>query len=150
MDKRRCNLWIDRALVPVFVGVIWTGFELHVAGHVGNPLLRDHWSVLHTVVSLSFLLLAGIHVHGHWNWYRVPRSVGCGGRRRRVMVLTEVAVLAVATGFLTLFRNAEAGSHLGVFHYLTGLMLTVSALLHILERLRILLGGAKPGGGRSR
>ncbi len=151
MDKRKFNLWIDRALVPVFVGVIWTGLELHAAGHVADPLFGHRWSVSHTVVSLLFLLLAGIHVYGHWGWYRALTTVGCKDRHRRMVLLFSlVFLLAAVTGLLLLLCGAGCALYLGKFHYLLGLIFGIMGLLHLLKRLRILFGIAKPGAAKNR
>lgn len=151
MDKRKFNLWIDRALVPVFVGVIWTGLELHAAGHAVNLGLWHVRALLHTIVSLLFLLLAGIHVHGHWGWYRALRTAGCKGRHRRIVLLFSlVFLLAAVLGLILLLCGAGYALYLGKFHYLLGLIFGIMGLLHLLKRLRILFGSAKPGAAKSR
>lgn len=150
MDKRRFNLWIDRALAPAFVGMIWTGLELHAAGHIGDLAAWHFWSAVHTVVSLTFTGLAAAHIRGHWGWYRALKTVGCKGRRRMVLLLSFVFLLAVVSGLLLLLCGAGHALHLGIFHYLLGLLFGIVGLQHLLKRLRILFGRAKPRGGRSR
>lgn len=149
MDKRRFNLWIDRALVPVFVGMVWTGLELHAARHAVTPAIVAQHSARHIAAAALFLLLAGLHLLGHWGWYRALKTVGCKGRHRRmVLSLSVVFLLAAASGFLLLLPGN--GLHSGIFHYLLGWLLGILGLLHLLKRLRILFGTAKPKAGKSR
>lgn len=151
MDKRRFNLWIDRTLVPAFVGVIWTGFGLHMAGNTCSPALWHTWSLAHVTLSLLFLLLAGLHVHGHWGWYRALKTGGCKGRHRRMVLLFSIVFLLVAvSGLILLLSGAGRALHFGIFHYLLGLIFVIMGLLHLLKRLRILFGTAKPKAGKSR
>lgn len=145
------NLWIDRALLPVFVGVVWTGVALHVAGRVGIPSVVQSRMAWHIAVSLLFLLLAGFHVRMHWGWYRALRTVGCEGRHRwMVLLFSLVFLLAAVSGLLLLLCGAALGAGFGIFHYLLGLLFGIMALLHILKRLHLLLGLTGPGSGKSR
>lgn len=141
MDKRTFNLLIDRALLPVFGGLLWSGVELHAAGHAGNPAAWHGWSVGHAVVSLLFAGLVVTHIRGHWGWYRSLKTAGCkGDRRRMVLCLTALFLLAGVTGLGLLFRGFDSGSHLGIFHWIVGLVLGFLGLLHMLRRLRLLVG----------
>lgn len=67
-----------------------------------------------------------------------------------VLLLSFVFLLAVVSGLLLLLCGAGHALHLGIFHYLLGLLFGIVGLQHLLKRLRILFGRAKPRGGRSR
>lgn len=151
MDKRRFNLWIDRALVPVFVGMVWTGLELHAARHAVTPSIVAQHSARHIAAAALFLLLAGLHLLGHWGWYRALKTGGCKGRHRRMVLLFSIVFLLVAvSGLILLLSGAGRALHFGIFHYLLGLIFVIMGLLHLLKRLRILFGTAKPKAGKSR
>lgn len=151
MEKHAFNLLINRGLLPVFVGLFWSGCGLHAAGHADDLAAWHFWTVVHTVVSLIFAGVVVAHVRGHWGWYRSLKSVGCKGRRRRmVLLLSLVFLLAAVSGLLLLLCGDGHDPHLGIFHYLLGLLFGVLGLLHLLKRLRTLFGRAKPKVGRSR
>lgn len=148
MDKRKLNLWIVRGLFPVLVGLCGTGLALHLIGHGGSAEVRHALRLVHIILSLLFLVLVGLHIYGHWTWYRSLVTTGCKGLRRWMVVLLAVAFLAVAvTGIVKWL----CGVHIGFYHYVGGLVLGVLALLHIIRRWRQLFGrGRNSAAGKGR
>lgn len=140
MNKRKLNLWTARVLFPVLVGLCGSGLELHVVEHAGAAELRHAWHLAHVALSLLFLVLVGLHVYGHWAWFRSLTTAGCKGlRRRMVMLFAVVFLLVAATGIVKwLF-----GLHIGFYHYVGGIVFGVLALLHIFRRRRQLFGSAR-------
>lgn len=142
MDKRTFNLWIDRALLPVFAGTFWSGLELHGAGRHGAAHDIWHaWAVFHVVVSLLFALLAALHVWGYLGWYKgLRRGVHMDRTRRMVLWLTIVGIAVAITGLLLLLVVRGEGTHLGMLHYVAGIVLGLLGVFHILKRWRLLVG----------
>lgn len=148
MDKRKLNRWTVRGLFPVLVGLCGSGLALHLVGHAGSAEVRHALHLAHVILSLLFLVLVGLHIYGHWAWYRSLATAGCKGLRRWMVLLLLVVFLAVAvTGIVKwLF-----GPHIGFYHYVGGIVLGVLALLHILRRWRQLFGrGRNSAAGKSR
>ena len=137
MDKRKLNLWTDRVLFPALVGLCGSGIGLHLFEHAGAPEIRHVWKLVHIILSLLFLVLVGLHVYGHWAWYRSLATAGCKGLRRWMVLLLAVAFLVVAVMGIVKWLF---GAHIGFYHYVGGLALGVLALLHIIRRWRQLFG----------
>lgn len=140
MDKRKLNLWTVRVLFPVLVGLCGSGLELHMVEHAGVPEIRHAWFLAHVTLSLLFLLLVGLHVYGHWAWFRSLATAGCKGLRRwMVLLLSVVFLLVAATGIV----KWMFGLHIGFYHYVGGILFGVLALLHVFRRRRQLFGRAR-------
>lgn len=60
---------LDWILVLVFVLLVFSGIELHIAGHGIDHDLWHNWAVFHVISSLLFLIFSILHVKMHWNWY---------------------------------------------------------------------------------
>lgn len=69
MNKNKLIFLTDAILAPVFVLSLWSGVELHIAGHGAEHSVWHMWAVFHTIVSLLFLTFAAFHVRSHWGWY---------------------------------------------------------------------------------
>lgn len=139
---------IDWVLVPLFAASVFTGFELHIAGHGDSHGVWHNWAVAHVVSSLLFTVFVLWHVRMHWNWYkglfrtgpgRRRKSPGCersgpGIRRSRVTVAVSVLFAAVALTGYVLLAVSGAGSGIGLWHYRIGIAAAVLFCGHILKR----------------
>ncbi len=144
MNKNRSMFLTDAILVPAFVLSLYTGIDLHLAGHGTNHEIWQMWAVFHTIASLLFMTFAALHVRSHWSWYRSLKTAGCKGGRRKVVLLLSVVFATVAvTGLLLLFFIDGAGSSVGLFHYKAGLALALLGCLHVLKRRKILFNGIR-------
>lgn len=128
-------------MVPVFALSLYTGIELHIAGHGVDHEIWHNWAVLHVVVSLLFMTLGIFHVKSHWGWYKGLRTIGCKGKRKVVLLLSVVFVLVIVSGLSLLFFVDGANSLIGLLHYQIGIVVGVLGILHILKRKQLLCKG---------
>ena len=69
--------------------------------------------------------------------------VGCKGKRKAVLLLSIVFLLAVVSGILLVCFVDGANSSLGLWHYRIGVFVSVLGVLHILKRKRGLHRGVR-------
>lgn len=145
MNKKRLIFTTDAILIPLFILTLYTGVELHVAGHGGNPVLCHSRAIYHTLCSLLFALFALFHIQAHWRWYRqlfTQRPIH-HHRRKAVTFTFSILFAAALLSGVGLLRVEGLNSHLGLFHYKTAIVMGVLAILHISKRLGILAKGIK-------
>ncbi len=132
---------IDWTLIPLFLSTALTGFGLHIAGHGDSHDIWHNWAVFHIISSLLFLITVIFHVYTHWNWYvgLIKRGLK---NKSLITILLSVAFLFMAiTGIISL--KAEPNSHIGLWHYISSIVISSIALLHIILRLPILAKSLK-------
>ena len=69
MNEKRFVFLVDSVLLPLFALTVYTGLELHVAGHGADHEAWHDWAVFHTLVGLLFTVFGTIHVRDPWGWY---------------------------------------------------------------------------------
>ena len=79
LKKMKRIFIIDWSLLPSFILSVYTGTELHVAGHGNNHKIWHDWAVFHVIVSSLFLILMVHHLITHRNWYK---GIVSGGSRK--------------------------------------------------------------------
>lgn len=141
MNRNRFIYLTDLILVPVFALSIYTGIELHIAGHGMNHEIWHDWAVFHTMVSLLFIALGIVHIKSHWGWYKGLKIKDCIGKRKVVVLLSAVFVLIVVSGLSLLFFVDGKNSSIGLLHYKVGIIVSVLGMLHILKRKQLLYKG---------
>ena len=108
MTKSKFIYLTDLLLVPLFVLTVWTGIELHVAGHGSDHAVWHHWALFHTVVGLLFMAAGAIHVKSHWGWYKGLKTLKRRDKRKMVLLFSVVFLLVVVSGLaLLFFRRCE-------------------------------------------
>lgn len=143
MNRNRFIYFTDLMLLLVFILSFYTGVELHIAGQGVDHESWHIWTIFHTNTSLLFMILGIIHVKSHWAWYKGLRTVGCKGKRKAVLLLSIVFLLAVVSGILLVCFVDGANSSLGLWHYRIGIFVSVLGVLHILKRKRGLYKGVR-------
>lgn len=141
MNRSRFIFLTDLMLIPVFVLSFYTGIELHLAEHGIGHETWHNWAVFHTIASLLFMILVGIHVKSHWGWYKGLKTIGCKGKRKIVLILSVIFALTVVSGLSLLLFVDGANSSIGLLHYKVGIVTGVLGVLHILKRKQILYKG---------
>lgn len=142
MDKKKIIFLTDMALIPVFALTAYTGIELHVAGHGTDHQVWHDMAVFHSIAGFSFLILAAIHVKYHWAWYKALKSKGLKNKSKIVAALSALFIIVAASGILLAFFIDGANTHVGLWHYKAGLVVTgVLASLHIFKRWALLRKG---------
>ena len=128
-----------------FIPASLTGFTLHYAGHQTIHEIWHNWAMAHIFSTLLFTILITIHIYGHWGWYKAILSSGIKNKSRVTVVLTMVMLLVIITGNIVLFRHQGANTHIGLWHYILGIILTIISVGHILKRVKILFKGLRKG-----
>lgn len=132
---------IDWIMIITFVPSICSGIGLHIAGHGTDHEVRHNWAVLHVFSSLLFLVAAIFHIKTHWSWYRSSVRSGMGHKSPVTAVLSVVFVFVVVTG-VVLLGIEGAGSSVGVWHYRTGIVVSILSVGHLLKRISLLRRGS--------
>ena len=133
----------DIAVLLTFLPASISGFILHAAGHNDVHEVWHNWAIVHIFTTLAFTIAIGIHIYGHWSWYKSLFQKGLGNKSRVTAILSVLMFATIITGNIVLFRHQGPNSHLGLWHYVIGIILTIIALGHFLKRLPILLKGLK-------
>lgn len=128
---------IDWGLLPSFILSVYTGIELHVAGHGNNHEICHDWAIFHVIVSLLLLILIVLHIITHRNWYKGIARRGVGKKNKVTLCLSIVFALVVITGFILLGVDG-ANTTMGLWHYKTGILMGVLSICHILKRFSVL------------
>ncbi len=128
---------IDWGLLPSFILSVYTGIELHLAGHGNNHEIWHDWAIFHVIVSLLLLILIVLHIITHRNWYKEIARRGVGKKHKVTLWLSIVFALVVITGFILLGVDG-ANTTMGLWHYKTGILMGVLSICHILKRFSVL------------
>lgn len=128
---------IDWWLLPAFALTVYSGFELHIAGHFSSHEVWHNWAVFHIITSLSFIIAGILHIKTHWGWYKSLISKGLGKKSPVTAWLSLIYTATVLTGIALL--SIEGGnSGIGLWHYRIGILLTTIAAVHIIKRMAVI------------
>ena len=141
--KAKALFITDIAILLTFLPASISGFLLHAAGHNGIHETWHNWAVTHIFSTLAFTIAVGVHIYGHWNWYKSLFQKGLGNKSRVTGILSVLMLATIITGNIVLFRHQGPNSHFGLWHYAIGIILTIIALGHFLKRVRTLIKGLK-------
>lgn len=123
-------------LLLTFVASAATGIGLHVAGHGAGHEEWHNWAVAHVLSSLGWLISGAIHIKRHWAWYCAIASKGIGHKSRTTILLSALFPFVTVTGLMLIVCVDGANSALGRWHYISGLILILLSLIHIVSRKR--------------
>lgn len=135
------NFAVDIALIPVFLASAVSGVALHVAGHGEVPGVQQCWAAAHVVIVAVFSVLVASHVKAHKGWYKGLFKNGVGSKSRITLLLSALFVCVFVSGLASLF--AGDASHIGLWHYAAGLVMSAAVLIHLSGRLRRLLAAIR-------
>ena len=136
---------VDLFALISFIPTALTGFMLHRAGHQPNHEIWHNWAVAHIFSSLLFTILIATHIYEHWGWYKSLLSIGIKNKSRVTITLTILVIIVIITGNVVLFQHQGANSHIGLWHYILGIILTIISVGHFLKRVKILFKGLRKG-----
>ncbi len=129
---------VDWLLIPLAVLCSYNGIELHIAGHEAVHSIWHNWAVFHIITSVLFLASSIAHISMHWNWYKSMVKKGIGTKSKVTILLSLIFAAVTITGFILLFAVNGANSHIGLWHYIIGLIASALFIIHIIKRLPIL------------
>lgn len=125
-------------LLLTFVASAVTGIGLHIAGHGADHEVWHNWAVAHVLSSFCWLISGAIHIKRHRAWYRAIASKGIGHKSRTTILLSALFLFVTVTGLILIIGIDGANSALGRWHYISGLILILLSLIHIISRKRTL------------
>lgn len=128
---------IDWILIVVFILSVFSGIELHIAGHGSDHELWHNRAVFHILTSFLFFISVVFHITTHWGWYKGFIRNGIGKKSKITVVLSVIFLLVSVIGIVLLFVNG-ANSDIGLWHYRIGIITTVLSVGHILKRIPLL------------
>ena len=114
-----------------------TGFCFHIAGHGTNHHVWAIWAYVHTICSVAFVVFLVQHLRTHKAWMRSLKKSPLDRRRKIVLTLGAFAIAVACTG-LMLLAIKGANSHVGLWHYRLGIILTMMSIGHASKRHSIL------------
>ena len=129
----------DLMMALLFVASIYSGFEIHYAGHFQSHEVWHNWSVVHVVANVLFLVISIIHIKQHWNWYKSLIKRTSSKKPRIVTILLSLlfATTILSSIYLLLFAKGE-GTSAGFFHYVVGIIFGVLSIGHFVKRWKVL------------
>lgn len=129
---------IDWVLVTLFVTMAISGFMMHIAGNRFTHDAWHGWAVIHSMLSVLFLIAAALHIQTHWGWYKGWFKKGLRNKSRVTAVISAVFIIVSITGVTLLVAADGANSPMGLWHYRIGILFTLLAVGHIIKRIPIL------------
>ncbi|MBR5531624.1 MAG: hypothetical protein IKU63_09020 [Bacteroidaceae bacterium] len=138
MTRKSLNLFIDHALIPLFVLTVLGGVKLHVSGHRDVHEVWHAWAVFHVLSSVVFFSASVIHVRLHWAWYKALFHLRFQKKSINTVLLSLLMVLVSITAISLLFFVDGANTAMGLRHYRIGLMCALFGGIHLFRRLPIL------------
>lgn len=132
-----------RMLSITFILSALTGIGLHIAGHGNSHEIWHFWAITHVITCLLWFIYISLHIKKHWNWYQMRCSKGIKKSHWLSIILSLFFLCTVATGILLLAFVEGANSAIGLWHYASGMVLTICTLFHIVQHKRLPKGDEK-------
>lgn len=138
MTRKALNLFVDHALIPLFVLTLVSGIMVHVAEE--RSMSHEAWhnrSVFHIIASLLLAVAGAVHIYLHKAWYKNLFRVPLYKQNHHITLLTIALVVMVLTGII-LFASVDGPQNsLGDWHYRIGLSgFGILGLYHLVRRIK--------------
>ena len=137
------NILIDLFTLTSFIFVAVSGFGMHITGHGNSHALWHGWAVFHVVSAILFITCVTFHIKGHWAWYKSLFSTGIGKKSRITIILTVLMLAVTLSGIIVMLLSDHNENHIGLWHYVIGIIFTLTALGHFIKRHNILFKGLR-------
>ena len=134
---------VDLLSAISFIPASATGFIMHWVGHWNNHELWHNCAVAHILSTLLFVITIILHIYYHRGWYKSLFKVGLKNKNRVTIVLTILMLVLVVSGNIVLLRHQGPNSHLGIWHYVGGIIFSIIAVGHFLKRCKMLYKALK-------
>ena len=141
--KAKALFITDIVVLLTFIPASISGFGLHAAGHNSSHEIWHNWAVVHIFSTLAFTIAVGVHIYGHWNWYKGWLQKGLGKKSRVTALLSILMLVTIITGNIVFIGDQVPNTGISLWHYAIGVILTIIALGHFLKRIKILVKGIK-------
>ena len=95
----------------------------------------------HVISTLLLTILVAIHIYGHWGWYKSLFKGGIKNKSRVTIVVSILFVVLTISGTFAFTVPEGPNSHIGIVHYIIGIISTIFFVGHIVKRHKILFKG---------
>lgn len=127
--KFTTNIRIDIPMIFAFAVLIVSGVGIHVTDGFVQHDIWHNWAVIHVIASVSFLVLGIYHIIGHWVWFKgLAKSMK--KKSKPNIVLTLLFLFETVTGAILLAFTDGGNSHIGLWHWWAGLIMTAFVFLY--------------------
>ncbi len=140
--KFKTNIRIDLVLIPTFLLLIISGISIHVTDEFSHHSVWHNWAVTHVIAGTLFLILGIFHIKGHWPWFR-SLAKSLKKKSKPNMILTLLFLFETVTGIILLAFTEGGGSHIGLWHWWVGLLMSAFGIGHLIKRWKTLKLGYK-------
>ena len=132
----------DLSMAILTLVSLFTGIQIHYAGHFQSHEVWHNWSVVHTIANIALLVIATIHIKQHRGFYKSL----CNGKNisRRVkitMLVTTSFVVVALSGICLLAFVKGSGSSAGLAHYIMGIVFSALGMGHLAKRWKVFKKG---------
>lgn len=127
-------LQMKRLLPWSFMATATSGFALHIAGHAHNFNGLHSWAMVHILTSLLWLITVIYHIIRHIRWYKVIASKGIGKKSLTTITLTALFLTTASIGIWMIACVDGENSPEGLWHYRSGIVLTILTTIHGITR----------------
>lgn len=135
--KFTTNIKIDIAFIPVFATLIISGIGIHVTDEFEQHHIWHNWAVAHVIAGTLFLVLGALHIKGHWHWFKTLLQT-FKKKSKPTMILSVLFLFETLTGIILLAFTDGGNSHIGLWHWWVGLIMSAFAIGHLLKRWKII------------
>lgn len=133
---------VDWCMLFTFITTTATGFGMHIAGHNAEHWIWEMWAVIHSLAGISFVIVSIMHIQTHIGWYKGWIKNGLGNKSRVTIILSLLFIIALLSGIVLLGING-INTHVGLLHYMIGIVLTIIGMGHFVKRFSILCKSLK-------
>jgi archaellum biogenesis protein FlaJ (TadC family) len=134
---------VDSSLIIIFILLIYSGLELHVAAHGSDHAEWEFWANYHVITGIVSLIAIYFHVKAHWGWYKSLFNRGIGKKSRVTVIISLLFFILTITGIILVFFIDGGNSSVGLWHYRLGLVITAFLLAHTISRFPLIIKGLR-------
>ncbi|MDU1904815.1 MAG: DUF4405 domain-containing protein [Dysgonomonas sp.] len=143
LTKGKSIFIVDILLIPIFILVIYSGLELHIAGHDTDHEIWSHWAHIHIITSVVSLIVGSLHIKAHWNWYKGLVKKGWNRKSKVTISISFLFLILTITGIVLVLFIDGGNSSVGLWHYRLGLIMTALLVIHTISRFPLIIKGLK-------
>lgn len=119
----------------LFVLSLVTGILIHYAHHNFSYDVWHDLSVVHIIINAMFLVTYITHIVRHLKWYKLVFKKN-KKLSKITLLLSVFSLLTVLTGIGLLLFGRGQGTHLGLIHYILGLLFGFFCIWHLFMRFK--------------
>lgn len=124
----------------MFLALIVSGIGIHITDEFMQHDIWHRWAVTHVIVGTLFLIFGIIHVKGHWSWFKSLAKT-LKRKSKPNMILSLLFIFETVSGIILLAFTDGGNSHIGLWHWCGGLVMTGFGIGYILKRWKRLKHG---------